>query len=59
MVKSKSSYIEIIDAGGRLVYAVQATTVNTFIDLRKFAKGLYHIHVKSDNAVFRQKVSIH
>lgn len=58
-LKNKHAFIEIMDAGGRLVYTQTATSISTLVDLRRFAKGLYHIHVKSDTVIFRQKVAIH
>ncbi len=57
-LKNKSAVIEIFDAGGRLVQTLEASSTNTLVDMRSFAKGLYHLNVKSDSVVYRQKIAI-
>ncbi len=57
-LKNKPAVIEIFDAGGRLVQTLQAASTNTLVDMRSYAKGLYHLNIKSDNIIYRQKIAI-
>jgi PKD repeat protein len=59
LLRNKLSVIEIMDAEGRLIYSQPAISANTQVDIRKFAKGIYHIQVKSDATVFRQKIALY
>jgi hypothetical protein len=52
----KTNSIEVFNAAGQLVISTTANTQFISIDLSKFPKGTYIVHLKSSEEVFTEEI---